>query len=122
MATNRDLCAFFFKPQGEGVHRSKICGADRKHLPGTANLLSHLSSRHENFRAQYNCGVVISRRLLTTISEQGQYYLQVAQATNPRSCGQKQPRGARDSTRSLPKARRCSVVAKMSFKAGCPYY
>ncbi|KAG3108935.1 hypothetical protein PI124_g14441 [Phytophthora idaei] len=56
MVTNRDLCAFFFEPQGEGVHRCKICGADGKQLPGTgySNLLSHLSCSHEDFRAQYN--------------------------------------------------------------------
>ncbi|KAG6947500.1 hypothetical protein JG687_00016063 [Phytophthora cactorum] len=53
MATNTDLCAFFFEHQGEGVHRCKICGADRKQPPGTgySNLVSHLSSRHEDFRA-----------------------------------------------------------------------
>ncbi|KAF1787162.1 hypothetical protein GQ600_15442 [Phytophthora cactorum] len=64
------------------------------------------------------CGVMISRRSLTTISEQGQDYRQVAQVTNPRSCDRKRPRGARDSTRSLPKTCRCSIMAKMSFKAG----
>ncbi|KAG3129703.1 hypothetical protein PC128_g26824 [Phytophthora cactorum] len=80
-------------------------------LVATQNLPRHAVS----------CGVVISRRSLTTISEQGQDYLQVAQATNPRSCDRKRPRGAKDSTRSLPKTRRCSIMAKMSFKEGCPY-
>ncbi|KAG2882769.1 hypothetical protein PC119_g21978 [Phytophthora cactorum] len=44
-----------------------------------------------------------------TISEQGRDYLQVAQATNPRSCDRKRTRGVRDSTRSLPKTRRRST-------------
>ncbi|KAG6951483.1 hypothetical protein JG688_00013713 [Phytophthora aleatoria] len=56
MATNRDLCAFFFEHQGEGVLHCKISDADRQQLPGTgySNLVSHLSSRHEDFRAQYD--------------------------------------------------------------------
>ncbi|KAG2778015.1 hypothetical protein PC116_g22924 [Phytophthora cactorum] len=60
------MCALFFEPQGEGVHRCKICGADRKQLPGTgySNLLSPLSSRHEDFRAQYNAQNRDTDRLL----------------------------------------------------------
>ncbi|ETP22338.1 hypothetical protein F441_04320, partial [Phytophthora nicotianae CJ01A1] len=56
MVASRDLSAFFFGPQSEGLHRCKLCGTDRKQLPGTgySNLLSHLRSRHEDFRAQYN--------------------------------------------------------------------
>ncbi|KAG6966181.1 hypothetical protein JG687_00005010 [Phytophthora cactorum] len=56
MVANREPCAFFFQPLGEALHRCKICGADRKQLPGTgySNLFSHLVSRHEDFRAEYD--------------------------------------------------------------------
>ncbi|KAG6946715.1 hypothetical protein JG687_00016556 [Phytophthora cactorum] len=56
MVANRERCAFFFQPLGEALHRCKICGADRKQLPGTgySNLVSHLASRHEDFRAEYD--------------------------------------------------------------------
>jgi len=61
MVANRDLCFFFFEPQDQDSHRCKICGADRKQLPRTGyfNLISHLASRHENFRKQFaahHCG------------------------------------------------------------------
>ncbi|KAG3189857.1 hypothetical protein PC128_g11571 [Phytophthora cactorum] len=56
MVANREPCAFFFQPLGEALHRCKICGADRKQLPGTgySNLFSPLVSRHEDFRAEYD--------------------------------------------------------------------
>ncbi|OWZ14869.1 hypothetical protein PHMEG_00011580 [Phytophthora megakarya] len=55
MVANRDLCAFF-ETQGNALHRCKLCGADRKQLPGTgySNLVSYLASHHEDFRAQYD--------------------------------------------------------------------
>ncbi|KAF4129965.1 hypothetical protein GN958_ATG20857 [Phytophthora infestans] len=55
MATNRDFCVFFVEPQGEGIHHCKISGASRKQLPGRgySSLVSHLSRRHEDFRAQH---------------------------------------------------------------------
>ncbi|KAG6950706.1 hypothetical protein JG687_00014081, partial [Phytophthora cactorum] len=42
--------------QGEALHRCKFCSADRKKLTDTgySNLVSHLSSSHEDFSVQYD--------------------------------------------------------------------
>ncbi|KAE9009836.1 hypothetical protein PR003_g12304 [Phytophthora rubi] len=75
MVANRDLCAFFFEPQGHALHRCKLCGADRKQLPGTGYsiLVSHLVSRHEDFRVQYathNRGTVQPLQAFGFVSEE----------------------------------------------------
>ncbi|RLN48889.1 hypothetical protein BBJ28_00014648 [Nothophytophthora sp. Chile5] len=48
---NREICAFFFEDQGQGVFHCQLCGASRKQQlrSGYSNLLLHLTSTHPDF-------------------------------------------------------------------------
>ncbi|RLN97861.1 hypothetical protein BBJ28_00001527 [Nothophytophthora sp. Chile5] len=60
MGPNREISAFFFEDQGQGVFRYQLCGTSRKQQLGSGyrSLLSHLTSTHPDFEETYTAAVV----------------------------------------------------------------
>ncbi|KAE8989557.1 hypothetical protein PR001_g21744 [Phytophthora rubi] len=59
MATNREICALFFKTKDQGVFLCQLCGASRKQQLGSgySNLMSHLISTYPGFEETYHSSV-----------------------------------------------------------------
>jgi hypothetical protein len=54
--SNRETCNFFFSTVVPDNYRCNICSAVRKQAArtGTTNLISHLATKHPNYREQYS--------------------------------------------------------------------
>ncbi|KAE9222690.1 hypothetical protein PF002_g15184 [Phytophthora fragariae] len=63
MATNREICALFFKTKDQGVFLCQLCGASRKQQLGSgySNLMSHLISTYPGFEETYHSSPVSSK-------------------------------------------------------------
>ncbi|ETK94928.1 hypothetical protein L915_02106, partial [Phytophthora nicotianae] len=55
MASNKDLCQYFFTLEAPGIYKCRYCPKLRKQAPGSgfSNLIGHLTDKHPQHQEDY---------------------------------------------------------------------